>query len=72
LNKRIFDNVTAAIEELTKVQFALRLGFSGRPAESMESIYKRLVNAQDEVETARIEMSRQMVRHSIQPQEVAD
>jgi hypothetical protein len=60
------------MEELTRVQFALRRELGGRTVLSAEAVYKHLVNAQDEVETARIEMSRKMTRQYIQPQEVAD
>jgi hypothetical protein len=72
MSKMILDRVQSAMEELTRVQFALRRELGGRTVLSAESIYKHLVNAQDEVETARIEMSRRMTRQFIQPQEVAD
>jgi hypothetical protein len=72
MSKLIFDRVTTAIDELSRVQFALRRELGGRQVLSPESIYKHLVNAQDEVETARIEMSRRMTRRSIQSQGAAD
>jgi hypothetical protein len=72
MSKMILDRVQSAMEELTRVQFALRRELGGRTVLSPETIYKHLVNAQDEVETARIEMSRRMTRQYIQPQEVAD
>jgi hypothetical protein len=70
LSKLILDHVTTAIDELTRVQFALRRQLGGRTVLSVEAMYKHMVNAQDEVETGRIEMAKRMLRYG-QPQEGA-
>jgi hypothetical protein len=72
MSKLILDHVTTAIDELVRVQFALRRGLAGRQVLSNEAIYKHLVNAQDEVEQSRIETAKRMLRGAPQPQEVAD
>ena len=73
MSKLILDRVQCAMEELTKVQFALRRQLAGRTVMSSEVMYKHLISAADECETARIEMAKRMVRQSIQQQhEVAD
>jgi hypothetical protein len=71
MSKLILDRVQVAMDELTRVQFALRRQLAGRLVLSNETIYKHLINAQDECETARIEMAKRMAREP-QPQEVAD
>ena len=55
------------MDELTKVQFALRRQLAGRTVMSNEVMYKHLINAADECETARIEMAKRMVRQAPQP-----
>lgn len=72
MSKMILDRVEFAIEELSRVKFALRRELGGRTVLSNDAIYKHLCNSQDEVETARIEMSKRMVRQSIQSNGAAD
>lgn len=71
MSKLILDHVTVAIDELVRVQFALRRGLSGRQILSNETIYKHLVNGLDEIEQARIHTAKLIVRQ-VSPQEVAD
>jgi hypothetical protein len=71
MSKLILDHVTTAMDEMTRVQFALRRGLAGRQVLSNEAMYKHTVNALDEIEQARIELARRIVRQP-QPQEVAD
>ncbi len=72
MSKLILDKVTYAIDELTRVRFALARELGGRTVMSHDAIYKHLCNSQDEIETARIEMAKRMVRQSIQSQGAAD
>jgi collagenase-like PrtC family protease len=71
MSKLILDRVQTAMDELTKVQFALRRELAGRVVMPRETMYKHLINAADECETARIELAKRMVRQ-VSPVEAAD
>jgi hypothetical protein len=72
LSKLILDRVQSAMDELTKVQFAIRRELAGRVVMPREIMYKHLINAADECETARIEMAKRMAREPQSQQGVAD